>query len=324
MTNYYDVLEVSRRASGDVILAAYIALAKRFHDDGRFMRRINEAKEVLLNEDKKALYDEELIGLKKTTLGNYRVIDKIAEGGFGTTYRGEHVDLKEPVCIKHAHELSPEDDELLLQEAKSIWDLRHYAIPAVRDLVRTEDGSFALVMSYVPGPTLAQIIEKKKKLDPEHVAWISERILNALKYLHFNGVVHGDIKPQNIIIQPDKHSVVIVDYGLSLIKPSKKTKNKGYTPLFAPPEQISGEVLLPESDLFSLGATMIYALGGDVEARQVPSYVPNSLCAFIKKFIVRDISARPHWQKEDLCDTLKAVREKEFGRAYSNMKPLKV
>src|SRR5205814_52672 len=100
--------------------------------------------------------------------------------------------------------------------------------------------------------------------DPEHVAWITERILNILKYLHMHGVVHGDLKPNNVIIQTESHTVTLVDYGLSAARPTSATQVKGYTPHFAAPEQIAGGSLLPETDLFGLGMTLVFALGGDV------------------------------------------------------------
>ncbi|MBI2124876.1 hypothetical protein HYT92_03735 [Candidatus Pacearchaeota archaeon] len=65
--------------------------------------------------------------------GNYRVLELIGEGGFGKTYKGEHIMLKEPVCIKHAAYISQNDERILIEEAKTMWDLRHYGIPAMRD-----------------------------------------------------------------------------------------------------------------------------------------------------------------------------------------------
>lgn len=256
------------------------------------------------------------------TIGNYQILNKIAEGGFGITYLAEHTKLKAKVCIKHASSISDIDEKLMFEEARAIWDLRHYAIPAIRDVLKLPDGSVALVMSYIPGPTLAQIIEKKHRLDAEHVSWIVSRALNALKYLHFNGVVHGDVKPQNIIIQPESHNVVLVDFGLAAIRPRRDTTNKGHTPIFAAPEQIDGRPLVPETDFYCLGTTMIYALGGDVEHRKVPDNAPEAICNFIKRLLPIQVLSRPSWDKEDLCDTFSDVREKAFGRTMSNMKKL--
>jgi serine/threonine-protein kinase len=263
---------------------------------------------------------------KKVVVGNYRILDKIAEGGFGITYKAEHVVLGSPVCIKHATHISPEDEELLFNEARAMWDLRHFGIPAVRDVIRMPDKSVALVMSYVPGLTLEQIVKKNYEngIEPEHVAWITERILNILKYLHFHGVVHGDVKPQNVIIQSESHTVVLVDYGLSAVKPSSSAKAKGYTPFFAAPEQLEGKTLVPETDFYGLGMTMIYALGGDVEHIKVPDTTPDGMCRMIKSFLRREVLSRPNWNKEDLCETISKARVKDFGRAMSGMKPLKV
>lgn len=259
-------------------------------------------------------------------IGNYKFLDMIAEGGFGKTFLGEHVIAKEPVCIKKSSETDELYDELLLRETKAIWDCRHFGIPVMRDLIRCDDDSLALVMSYIPGPTLKEIIDTTGRLDPEHVAWITERVLNVLHYLYMeHGVVHGDVKPQNIIIQPKKHTLVLVDYGLAMVKPSRDSRAIGHTPLFAPPEQINGSPLLPESDFYSLGMTMLYALGGGEEAvqrKQVPEDTPDELCEFIRRLIVRDVLVRPNWDKENLCQTIQKVRTHAFGRSHSDMKPI--
>jgi serine/threonine protein kinase len=324
MSNLYNVLEVHHKASYDVIKAAYRALVRIHNGDDKKMVLLNEANEILCNEVKRASYDKKKDAVKKgKVVGNYRILEMIAEGGFGKTYKAEQITTNCPVCIKHANEISAQDEEILLEEAKAIWDMRHYGIPAMRDVFKIED-SLALVMSYVPGRNLAQIIEVVKRLDPEDVAWITERVLNILLYLHTNGVCHGDVKPQNIIIQEDSHQVVLVDYGLSSIRPSSKTVSKGYTPFFAAPEQMIGGPILPETDFYGLGITMIYALGGDIETKKVPGSVPDPLCEFVKRLIKIEVLSRPNWEKENLCSTIQDVRMKVFGRRSTNMKPLKV
>jgi len=116
--------------------------------------------------------------------------------------------------------------------------------------------------------------------------------------------------------------VVLVDYGLAAIRPKSDTTNKGYTPVFAAPEQIEGKPLVPETDFYGLGTTMIFALGGDVEHRRVPENVPDAICGFIKRLIPLQVLSRPSWDKEDLCDTFMEAREEAFGRRASNMKKL--
>jgi serine/threonine protein kinase len=319
----YKVLEVNPRASQLVIKAAYQALMKKNHPDcsgsNDIAKDLNAAYEILSDTDKREKYDRASQDKTGTIIGSYRILESIAEGGFGQTYKGEHLITKDPVCIKHCSMVSPAHDAVLIQETKSIWDLRHYALPAMRDLIRLDDDSLALVMSYIPGYTLEHIVDKVGKMDPETVAWITERLLNAMMYLHHHGVIHGDIKPQNIIIQPNNHSVVLVDFGLAMVKPSESAKSQGYTPLFASPEQIAGNVLLPASDYYSLGMVMIYALNGGkkMDSKQVPSDVPDPMIDFIYNITKKDILTRP---QNDLFDIFVNVRLKSFGRARSGMR----
>lgn len=329
--NPYEILHVHPRARAEVIHAAHRVLAGLHHPDkggdASAFKRVNEAHDILKDDAKRAAYDRAANAVEGKVIGDFRVLSAIAEGGIGKTYKGEHVITGTPVCIKHCSGISPEHDEIMVNEAKAMWDLRHYAIPAVRNLIRLEDNSLALVMSYIPGPTLEQLVEKNGRLDPEHVAWITERILNALKYLHFHGIVHGDLKPQNVIVQPEDHTVVLVDFGLAMIKPTKTSAAAGYTDYFAPPEQVLRAPLIPETDFYSLGMTMLYALSGNMDAvakKQVPSKVPDPMCDFIQRMLVRNTLDRPNWRKEDLCETIKEMRVRSFGRANSNMKPLAV
>ncbi len=332
--DYYARLQVHPKAGLEVIEAAFRALAKIHHPDGGgnedIFKGMNEARSILTRPDARAKYDASRMPGKGKIVGSYEILEKIAEGGFGNTHKARHIVSGKLACIKFCSNVTSEYFDLLNEEAQAMWDLRHYAIPAVKDIIKMGDGSYALVMSYISGPTLEQVIEKTGPLEAEHVAWITERILNALRYIHDNGIVHGDIKPQNIIVQPTKHTAVLVDFGLSAIKPTSASRAKGYTELFAPPEQMNGGVILPESDFYSLGITMLYALsGGDesaIKRRLVPASVPDELAAFIKKLIVRDVLARPRWpeglHQDDVIDQLRHVRQVAFGRKQSRMKPI--
>lgn len=321
--DYYKALQLDQKADDEVILAAFNALALKHKKDDAMMRLLNEAKRVLLDNSQRSFYDHEITPKNKKVIGDYRLIKKIAEGGFGTTYLAEHVRLGTKVCIKHAASISATDEELLNAEATSIWDLRHVGIPSIHNILTMPDGSLALVMSYIPGPTIAEFVEKHGGMEPIHVAWITERILNILKYLHMHGVVHGDVKPANTIIQPESHTIALVDYGLSVVRPHKATGAKGFTPFFAAPELREGKPPIPESDLFGLGMLMVYALGGDVEYGRLPRSTPDHLELFIKNLVRRDPFARPKvWKDIDLCETIREVRQADFGSPTSAMKPL--
>jgi serine/threonine protein kinase len=336
--DHYRTLNVHPSADADVMKAAYRVLVKKHNGDSDKMVALNAAWEILGDQTKRQEYDDaRKAGAKK--VGMYSLLEKIGEGGFGETWKVRHNALGTLACLKYAINVTPEDESLLLEEAKSMWELRHYSIPAIRDLVKMDDGKIALVMSYVPGPTLAQLVENNypNGMDPEHVAWITERCLNVLYYLHHHGVIHGDVKPQNIIVEPEKHTVVMVDYGLSIVKPKRGTPTKGYTPYFAAPEQMaynaatkeyepSNTPPIPQTDLYGLGMTMIFALGGDVANVSIDgSKCPREMMNFIKSLIRRNPLKRPDvWENVNLCDTIRDVRMKDFGRVNSGMKPLNV
>jgi len=317
----YALLEVSPRASAEVIKAAYETLV--FGQDPSMARfkTLKDAFDILGDPTKRAEHDKKRAPKGDNIIGNYRIISQIAEGGFGTTFRAEHLITKEIVCIKHCSSVSAAHDAVLIQEARILGTLRHFALPSMRDMIRLDDGSLALVMSYIEGPTLEQEVETKGRIDPYDMGWITERLLNALLFLHRFGVIHGDLKPQNIILQWEHHGVVLVDFGLSQVKPTSKTRGNGYTELFAPPEQLALKPLIPASDYYSLGQCMIYGLGGGMKAVQkveVPTTVPEPMCRFIKKLTAKHPLDRP---QGDLFDAFKAIREKAFGQIRPGTRP---
>lgn len=326
----FNILGVTPRAEKEVVEAAFKALMAKYHPDRNpghevLARKIIEAHDILTDPVKRARYERERDRVEGGIIGSYRIIREIAEGGFGRTYQAEHLTVGEPVCLKHCSRITTAHETVLIEEAKAVWDIRHLALPTMRDLFRHDDGSLVLVMSYITGPTLYELVEQKGPLEAEHVAWIGERTLNALAHLHYNGVIHGDIKPHNIIVQPEKHSAVLVDFGSSLKKPTATSSSKGYTEYFAPPEEIQGLTLVPESDLYSLGMTLLFALTGDlsrVRGKDIPARVPDPFSDFIGRLIRQDVRNRPSWDKEELLLTYQTVRQQSFGRAHSGMKAI--
>lgn len=254
-----------------------------------------------------------------TTIGSYELVRPLGEGGFGRTYEGRHLVLKDvKACLKQNINVTPADTELLMREAGLMAKVNHYSLPSFRDFVRVADGSYVLIMSFVEGRTLDKIVEKHKALHPEEVSWIAQRSLNALFYLHHKGIIHGDVKPPNLIIDHHEHNSTLVDYGLSTFQPRANSKAVGYTAVFAAPEIIEGRPPLPQSDLYSLGLTMIYAWGGDPIAKANPNYVPKLLQEFVADLVRYNPLERSSWEKEDLVKRLSDVRLEAFGRRHSH------
>lgn len=320
--NLYEILGVHPKAPPEVIEAAWKARMLKAHPDkgGRnsIAAKINKAKSVLTNENKRADYDEYLRKQNKGLIGNYRVIEQIGEGGFGRTYKAEHVTLEELACLKQNIDITPQDTELLIKEAKTLWHIHHYSLPTLRDFFQEKDGSCVLAMSYVDGVPLNDIVEKKGGVDPEHVSWMTQRLLNALHYLHFHGVVHCDVKPHNIIIKPKEHNAILVDYGFASLQPGRKTMPEGYTPAFAAPELMGNKPPIPETDLYGLGCTMIYALGGNPIAKTYPKGIPSPMKDYFNALVLHDAKRRPNWKKTDLVKDISKIRQDVFGRRHSS------
>ena len=109
-------------------------------------------------------------------------------------------------CLKQNIEITDDDAKLLINEAELLAKVHHTSLPAFRDLYRAQDNSMILAMSFIEGKSLDKIIEKHKALHPEEVSWIAQRSLNALFYLHHEGIIHGDVKPPNLLIEHKKHN----------------------------------------------------------------------------------------------------------------------
>ena len=254
------------------------------------------------------------------TIGNYKIIKQIGEGGFGRTYEAKHLLLGKKACLKQNIYLSKEDEKLLREESKLLWDVHHHSLPAMRDYFKSPDGSCIMAMSFIEGKTLEHSVKKHKAIHPEDVCWVTQRTLNALYYLHSMGIVHGDVKPPNLIIQPQIHNAVLVDYGLSCLRPKRLSTAIGYTEVFAAPEITEGKPPLPESDLYSLGLTMMYALGGDPIGKSIPDHVRKPLREFCHDLVRYNAVDRPNWKKQDLVKRLSEIRYESFGRRHSSDK----
>ncbi len=254
-----------------------------------------------------------------TTLGNYRVTAEIAVGGFGRIYQAEHILLGEKACLKQNLERTPFAYELLKNEGKILWRLSEYhSIPTAKDFMRVGENDGILVLNYIEGQTLDQIVAKNSRLHPEDASWIAERLLGALFYAHYNGVIHADVKPQNVIVEPKKRDIKLIDWGLSAVNPTSATKLNGYTPAFVAPEIIDGKPPIPETDLYGAGIVLLYALGGDALRKAMPKDVPSELADFCNSLLRYDPKERPNWDKDNPIQKLSDVREHVFGRRHVN------
>ncbi|MGB8645469.1 MAG: protein kinase [Anaerolineae bacterium] len=202
------------------------------------------------------------MALPGTVLQNrYRVMRQLGSGGMGAVYLAEHLGLGgKAVALK---ENAGGDPNQFQTEANILARLNHTNLVRVIDHFLEPNGSQYLVMDYVDGQNLETIVKQSGPLAETVALARIRKIFGALKYLHSQGIIHRDVKPQNIIITPSGEPV-LVDFGIAKILASGSTTTQGAragSPGFAPPEQYVGGTTV-RSDVYSLGATLYYVLTG--------------------------------------------------------------
>lgn len=195
----------------------------------------------------------------------YRIEKILAEGGMGAIYSALDESLHIQVAVKENFFQTDEAARQFHREAKILASLRHPNLPRVTDHFSIQGQGQYLVMDYVPGQDLREILAEKTTLGIEEIVWVGAAVCDALSYLHlFNPpIIHRDIKPGNIKLSTDGQ-VFLVDFGLAKQSRPDQTTTLGaqsLTPGFAPPEQY-GQRTDPRSDIYSLGATLYAALTG--------------------------------------------------------------
>jgi serine/threonine protein kinase len=213
-------------------------------------------------------------------LGPYRILDQIGKGGMGTVYLSEHSALKKKVAVKVlAKELAANKVavERFLREARSASALSHQNIVRVHH-VGQAGGTHYIVMEYVEGATLEQVIDRKGPFTFAEAAQIAVQAAAGLEHAHEKGFVHRDIKPENLMITKDG-TIKILDMGLT-----KQTKSSadnltgvlnpnailGTIDYLSPEQAIQGDVDA-RSDIYSLGATLFMLLTGHSPYDGVPA-----------------------------------------------------
>ncbi|MFH1129905.1 MAG: serine/threonine-protein kinase, partial [Pseudomonadota bacterium] len=215
-----------------------------------------------------------LLGRK---FGNYQLEEVLGVGGMGTVYRAIHPALGKQVAIKV---LSPEmaDDRTalgrLIDEARAAAAIGHENIVEIFDFGETEDGITYIAMELLIGETLDARLKSKGRLSPEQAVGMANQICGALGAAHCQGIIHRDIKPQNIFISKGpggRDQVKVLDFGVAkLLDAAKRISPKTATgavvgsPFYMSPEQANGEPLDGRSDLFSLAAVLYQALSGSL------------------------------------------------------------
>jgi serine/threonine-protein kinase len=265
--------------------------------------------------DRSAQPDPLFLNFQLALAGRYSIDRELGRGGMGVVYLAREVHLDRLVAIKLLPpELSarPALRERFLREARLAAKLSHPNIIPIHAVDQT--GEFVYyVMAYVDGETLAQRVHARGPLSPTDGIRLLREVSWALGYAHQQGLVHRDVKPDNILIESATGRALVADFGIAAATGDALGESICGTPEFMSPEHALGREVDARSDLYSLGATAFYALSGrlpidgntttEVLARQVSLAprqldavgvtVPRKLAQLIDRCLAKDPAARP-------------------------------
>jgi len=221
----------------------------------------------------------EFLALQELLAGRYSIERELGRGGMGIVLLARDVALDRPVAIKllPPHLASrPDERDRFLQEARTAAGLAHPNIVPIH-LVEARGDLVFFVMGFVDGETLRERVERAGPLPPRLAVKLLQEVAWALGAAHQRGVIHRDVKPDNIMIERATERAVVTDFGIALGRQSVESGDAvgsvTGTARYMSPEQACGEPVDARSDLYSLGATFFYALTGRApfDAANVPA-----------------------------------------------------
>lgn len=191
-------------------------------------------------------------------VGPYAVEEVLGRGGMGTVHRGVHRVLGASVALKELTHPDPGARAMMLEEARLLFGLKHPSFPTVLDLLE-ERGRTWLVMDFIAGPTLTHVATGRP-LRADEALLLGRGLCGALAFLHARGVLHRDIKPDNILLPRGLADPVLVDLGIA--SRVGQGSDGSCTPGMAPPEQERGQPCTPSSDVYQVAATLLWSTTG--------------------------------------------------------------
>jgi len=211
----------------------------------------------------------EFLHLQEALAGRFSLERELGRGGMAVVFLARDVALDRAVAIKLLPEALAEQDELrdrFLREARTAAKLSHPNIVPIH-LVETSGSLVYFVMTYVDGETLGQRVRRAGPMSPSQVTRVVQEAAWALAYAHGRGIVHRDVKPDNILLDKDTGRAMLSDFGIASVVGANTASRAGEilgTAHYMSPEQATAAPLDGRSDLFSLGITAFYALTGSL------------------------------------------------------------
>lgn len=278
--------------------------------------------------NKRTAYDTGM-RVSNTLSEKYESLGLIGQGGMSLVYKAKHRMLDRIVAVKvlvdHLSHLDTFSARFM-QEARITSQLSHENIAAVHDFGITQEGNAFLVMEYVDGPSLADVLHRVGRLQELEALKIFKQLKDALHYAHTQGVVHRDIKPANLILLNGSNGPIVklVDFGLAKaasIENPKLTLNGEVigSPIYMSPEQCQGLDVDHRSDIYSLGCLMYEVICG------YPPFRGETALDTFRMHVQDDYVDPPaHLCSEQLRDVLRKCLKKNPDERYSSLCELAV
>lgn len=210
--------------------------------------------------------DTELSALRKACGGRYQIVRRMGSGGMAHVYYAVHATLDRPLVIKVLHQHLAKDSEMrerFRREAEASSQLYHPHICPILDFADLNDLVF-LVMPYMAGGSLADVLVRDKTIGAGPAATICGQVAVALDYAHRRGIVHRDVKPDNVLFDEDGHAQ-LTDFGIATARFHGRLTRTGRamgTPHYMSPEQAMGRMVDGRSDIYAVGVMLYESLLG--------------------------------------------------------------
>jgi predicted Ser/Thr protein kinase len=274
--------------------------------------------------------------LGKLIKGRYKVLKKLGEGGMGTVYLAEQMSVGRKVALKLLQGNYATDDEFIgrfRREARLAASLNHRNIVTVYDFDQSDDESLFIAMEYLDGGKLSDVIRRDGPLSIGRAARLGLQIAEGLEAAHRAGVIHRDIKPDNIMVMGEEsvEAVKLMDFGIARLRDvgaaSRLTRADVImgTPAYMAPEQAEGAEVSEQTDIYALGIVLYEMLSGSVPFKaSTPSAVlvkqiqeapvplrklRREIPASIERVVMQALEKKPQKRQRDMREVVQGLQK---------------
>jgi serine/threonine protein kinase len=270
--------------------------------------------------------------LGRTIKGRYRIASRLGDGGMGAVYRAEQLSVGRTVALKVLHREFARDEEFVHrfhQEARLAAALNHPRLTTVFDFDQSEDGSLFIVMEYLEGTRLSDVIQRSGPLEIARAVRLAIQIAEGIEAAHAAGVIHRDVKPQNIMVLAPGDDVKLMDFGIARLNDGRdlqltRAGSMMGTPLYMAPEQIEGGTISDKTDIYAFGVVLYEMLSG-----QTPFSAPTSAAvlakqlnepprplravrpdvpAVLERIVMQALDKDPEYRQERIAEVVRGLR----------------